>query len=94
MKPLSERLELKRDAWRGTEFGDDICELLDEAAELARRVEDAPVVEIDSEAGEDVRLIAEGGPLDRMTTSVRVIGMHGQRVRLVPTPQEVPDGGR
>lgn len=58
--------------------------LLREAAELARRVEGAPVVEIDSEGGEDVRLIAEGGPLDRMTTSVSVIGMHGQRVRIVP----------
>lgn len=29
---LIERLQLKRDVWRGTEFGDDICELLDEAA--------------------------------------------------------------
>ena len=30
---LIERLQLKRDVWRGTEFGDDICELLDEAAD-------------------------------------------------------------
>lgn len=61
--------------------------LLREAAELARSVEDAAVVEINSDA-DDVRLIAEGGPLDRMATSLRVIGMHGQRVRLVPEPPE------
>lgn len=32
MTDLIKRLELKRDVWRGTEFGDDICELLEEAA--------------------------------------------------------------
>lgn len=33
MDELIERLQLKRDVWRGTEFGDDICELLEEAAD-------------------------------------------------------------
>lgn len=83
---LSERLEEAAEHWDSP----NIATLLREAAEMARSVEGAPVVEIDSEAGEDVRLIAEGGPLDRMATSVRVIGMHGQRVRLVP---EAGQGG-
>lgn len=77
---LSERLEAERDAWRGTKFGDDICELLDEAAELARRVEVAPVVEMPSRPGPAL----QGASLVIGAAAAERMRLAGQRVRLVP----------
>jgi len=84
---LSDRLEIAASIHEQIGGQSALSATIREAAELARSVEDAAVVEINSDA-DDVRLIAEGGPLDRMATSLRVIGMHGQRVRLVPEPPE------
>lgn len=62
-----------------------------EAAALARRVEDAALVEIDA-SGDQVQLVAEGGPLDRAATCATVFALNKQRVRLVPDAGQ--GGGR
>lgn len=54
---------------------------------LGKRVEEAPVAEIDG-SGAIVTLIAEGFGLDNAITSAKVDAMHGQRVALVGVSDE------
>lgn len=78
---LSERLD---DAWRklyadGDEH--DVCDTIAEAAELARRVDGAPVADI-REDGKN------GGESALLSAATRAGYYQGQRVRIVPEQGE------